>query len=164
MRDIEDSFEEKYNKLRGLALKLKKKVTEQNAVIAKLEAENTKAPEPGNLKIQNLKALQVENDKLMDQIDKMKAEISSLTKTENLLKEELEKSAGENSVLKATCDDAKNLDRTVQDTLKQNQTLTKEMEKIQSTKKKLEEEIKKLKGTMPVFFYYIVYTYNLRSY
>lgn len=151
MRDIEDSFEEKYNKLRGLALKLKKKVTEQNAVIAKWEAESTKTSEPRNLKIQNLKALQVENDRLMDQIDKMKAEISSLTKSENLLKEQLEKSAGEINVLKASCDDAKSLDRTVQDTLKQNQTLTKESEKIQSMKKKLEEEIKKLKGTLLVF-------------
>lgn len=52
MKDIEDSFEEKYNKLRALAVKLKKKVAEQTAVITKLEAVNaSNVAEAGNLKI-----------------------------------------------------------------------------------------------------------------
>lgn len=40
MKEIDDSYEEKYNKLKYLAVKLKKKVAEQTAIISKLETNN----------------------------------------------------------------------------------------------------------------------------
>lgn len=157
MRDIEDSFEEKYNKLRGLALKLKKKVAEQTAIIAKLEADNAKNSDSGNLKIQNLKALQVENDKLMDTIDKLTEDNNKFKKVDKQLKEELEKSDAEIKNLKGQIDDTKNLadahgksksavDQALQESLKANKALKSDAEKLVAAKKKLEEEITKLKG------------------
>lgn len=158
MRDIEDSFEEKYNKLRGLALKLKKKVAEQTAIITKLEAENAKTNnDSGNSKIQNLKALQVENDKLMDTIDKLSEDNNKFKKLEKQLKEELEKNEAENRNLKGQIDDTKSLadangksktavDQVLQESLKANKALKSDAEKLVAAKKKLEEEVAKLKG------------------
>lgn len=74
MRDVEDSFEEKYNKLRIFAVKLKKRVAEQQATIAKHEA----TAEPNAASGQNLKSLQAENDRLLDQIDNMTIERKKL--------------------------------------------------------------------------------------
>lgn len=158
MRDIEDSFEDKYNKLRGLAIKLKRKVAEQTATIAKLDADNTKnASESGNLKIQNLMALQAEHDKLMDKIDKVSEENSSLKKSVKQLKEELEQSMNEIKALKSVVDETKLLadtnlknklavDQALQDALKKNKSLRGDADKLAAAKKSLEEEISKLKG------------------
>lgn len=81
MKDIEDSFEEKYNKLRILAVKLKKKIAEQQAVITKSEPTTSKSisstPE-STINIQNLKSLQTDNDRLLDKIDNMTIERKKL--------------------------------------------------------------------------------------
>lgn len=81
MKDIEDSFEEKYNKLRILAVKLKKKIAEQQAVITKSEPTTSKSisstPESTS-NIQNLKSLQTDNDRLLDKIDNMTIERKKL--------------------------------------------------------------------------------------
>lgn len=81
MKDIEDSFEEKYNKLRILAVKLKKKIAEQQAVITKSEPTTSKSisstPE-STTNIQNLKSLQTDNDRLLDKIDNMTIERKKL--------------------------------------------------------------------------------------
>lgn len=157
MRDIEDSFEEKYNKLRGLAMKLKKKVQEQNATIAKLEADSAKNSDSGNLKIQNLKALQGEHDQLMDKIDKITEENSKLKKSDAQLKDEMEKSVSELTVLKGKLEDTQSLadthsksksalDQALQDAAKKNKALKGDADKLASSKKSLEEEINKLKG------------------
>lgn len=157
MRDIEDIFEEKYNKLRGLALKLKKKVAEQTVTITKLEAENSKNSDSGNLKIQNLKALQVENDKLLDKIDKLTEDNNKFKKIEKQLREDVEKHETEIRNLNCQIDDTKNLadanvksksavDLALQEALKANKTLKNDADKMVAGKKKLEEEITKLKG------------------
>lgn len=163
MRDIEDSFEEKYNKLRGLAMKLKKKVQEQTATIAKMEADNAKNSDSGNLKIQNLKVLQVEHDQLMDKIDKITEENSKLKKSEAQLKEEIEKNTSELTILKCKMEDTQSLadansksksalDQALQEALKKNKAVKGDADKLVSSKKNLEEEISKLKGESVLLF------------
>lgn len=71
-RLLDDSYEEKYNKLRELALKLKMKVTEQQALIAKLEAEGPTTA--------NIQSIQRENNILKDQIGEQKKNSSKLQK------------------------------------------------------------------------------------
>lgn len=84
MRDIEDCFEEKYNKLRALAVKLKRKVAEQSAHIAKLESKHSQNSDEGiqitsklgaiEVQVKNLQSLQSENDSLQDRIEQLTAE------------------------------------------------------------------------------------------
>lgn len=157
MRDIEDSFEEKYNKIRGLALKLKRKVTEQAATISKMDAESSKTADSGSVKVQNLKAMQVENDKLMDSIDKLKEDNNKLKKIEKQLNEQLEKCEAEIKSLKSAVDDTKTvadansksksaIDQALQESLKANKSLKSDSDKLAAAKKKLEDEINKFKG------------------
>lgn len=77
LKEIEDSFEEKYNKLRTLAVKLKKKVTEQNLVIAKLETERNHESN-NKVQVKSLQNLQNENDKLLDELELLKSQQKKL--------------------------------------------------------------------------------------
>lgn len=162
MRDIEDSFEEKYNKLRGLALKLKKKVTEQTAIIVKHEAEIAKnAVATGSTKSQNLIAMQAEHDKLMDKIDKINEENQKLKKIEKQTQEELQQTENELKALKSVVNETKLVadtnskskaaaDQALQDAQKKNKTLKSDADNATAAKKGLEEEIAKLKGNQIV--------------
>lgn len=44
MKDVEDSLEERYHKLKSLAVKLKKKVADQDSQITKLKSEKSANP------------------------------------------------------------------------------------------------------------------------
>lgn len=118
MRDIEDSFEEKYNKLRALALKLKKKIAEQQTIITKLEssAVNTStsvmspAPETPSIppaQAQNLISLQKDNDRLLDKIESMNSEQKQLKNEINQLNQKLKTAEDEAKSLKIVNEDIK---------------------------------------------------------
>ncbi|XP_037088760.1 GRIP and coiled-coil domain-containing protein 2-like [Pollicipes pollicipes] len=110
MRDVEDSIEERYHKLRALAVKLKKKVvqlTNQSAAEAearqKAQGElsqltgqlSTSKKEAAALRVQaqNLQALQASYDRLQDQVD-------SLTSSDRDLRNELTRAGEQLSQLK----------------------------------------------------------------
>lgn len=156
MHDIEDSFEEKYNKLRGLAVKLKKKVAEQQAIIVKLEVAGAgagaQAPpsEPAGIKIQNLKSLQAENDRLMDQIDAMKAEQKAAAAAAKALNEKLQKCDEEIKSMQIVADQGKQTQRELEELNnakeKEREELSKEVELLKNQMSKIEAELKKAKG------------------
>jgi len=83
-KDSDTDLAERYNKLKAIALKLKKKIAEQNAEIEGLK-------EKGRL--QNASKIQQEFDKAQDEIERLK-------KSEATLKKDLEKSVEETVKLK----------------------------------------------------------------
>lgn len=55
MKDVEDSLEERYHKLKALAIKLKKKVADQSSQISKLTSEKGANPTtPTNMQVNYL--------------------------------------------------------------------------------------------------------------
>lgn len=131
MRDIEDSFEEKYNKLRALAVKLKKKVTDQNAIIANYELKNqqnvnnpvhtvaatttnennnnnTKKNESTTIQLKNLQSIQKENDRINDELEQLKDENKKIKKLNDDLKLNYDKCTTDLRESKNKNDDIKN--------------------------------------------------------
>lgn len=161
MRDIEDSFEEKYNKLRGLAIKQKKKIVEQQAIIAKLEKTATEAPsvaEVSGIKIQSLKSLQAENDRLMDKIDALQAERKEVQAASKKLIEKLEEKENELKSLRLVNEDAQAmadthyktkcaLDEAMRNEGIEKEQLRAEIKRMKDVKAALETEITKNKGS-----------------
>ncbi|XP_046804900.1 GRIP and coiled-coil domain-containing protein 2 isoform X2 [Lucilia cuprina] len=113
LKDVEDSFEDKYNKLRGLAAKLKKKLQEETVVKQKLEKEiqdfKTRETEL-SVQLKELKDKTYNMDELQNQIaekqkhiDSLKAEnqkLKSSRKQANVLNLEIE--AAEKSLTEVT--------------------------------------------------------------
>ncbi|XP_012278063.1 GRIP and coiled-coil domain-containing protein 2 [Orussus abietinus] len=143
--DNKDTLEDRYNKLRGLAIKLKKKVSVLTDQLAKSESDksiiNTEKEELQNKIIQisdnakKIQTIQSEYDKLQDDIEKQKTENKKLVKnlettiSENLtLKESLYEN--EEHIQRLTseveCLSKKNVKMTA--ALKRNQELIKEMQ------------------------------------
>lgn len=163
MHDIEDSFEEKYNKLRSIAIKLKKKVAEQQATIAKLEATPTsssvqpphddkvsKETETTHLKIQNLKSLQAENDRLMDEIDALKAEKKKFANEVKEMNEKLEQNEEHIKSMRIVEEHEKKtncaLEETIKAKQKEQENLAKESQALKMKLAAVEGELKKRKG------------------
>lgn len=82
MRDIDDSFEEKYNKLRSIAVRLKKKIGEQTKRIEELEQSSASPASANNdafaansndTQLRNLQQLQKQNDALQDELDALRS-------------------------------------------------------------------------------------------
>lgn len=133
LKEIEDSFEEKYNKLRTLAVKLKKKVTEQNSVIAKLEAEKNHDSN-NKVQVKSLQNLQNENDKLLDELELFKSQQKNFDKLKLDFEEEKNK-------LTKSADGVGNVE--VDKTIKE---LKLEKEAFNVIRKELETEVEKLKS------------------
>lgn len=148
LKEIEDSFEEKYNKLRILAVKLKKKVTEQNSVIAKLETERNHDSN-NKVQVKSLQNLQNENDKLLDEIELMKSQQKNVDK----LKFDLEE---EKSKLMKNTDIVGNAD--ADKTIKE---LKLEKEAFNVIRKELETEVDKLKSKC--FFFKLLFKISFGS-
>ena len=79
MADLESSFEDRYSKLKIIAIKLKKKVHEQDKQINELQAENKHSEKLSQL-TSNFANLQCEYDKAQDAIETQTKEISQLSK------------------------------------------------------------------------------------
>ena len=95
MKDIEDSFEDRYNKLKLIAIKLKKKVADQDRLIKELQASKVGEQDTENQKekiaslTKNFGNLQQQYDEAMDKHDSCVAELKTL-------KKDLEASIAEN--------------------------------------------------------------------
>lgn len=160
MRDIEESFEEKYNKLRVLAVKLKKKVTEQSSFIQNLESRNNENTNEGQqitsklgvmeVQVKNLQLLQSENDRLLDELEMMRSNWKRDQMELDSIRTKLDRTSNELVELKSNevQSDAKkvNSNQAIKEYLKQIQGLKDENSENLVMKKSLENEIIKLKG------------------
>lgn len=147
LREVDESFEEKYNKLRALAVKLKKKVQEQAAYITTLERDSQKSGEDKSeittkLKVKNLQALQNENDKLLDEVEKLKAANHDYEKKVKSLEAEMSdiKNCSSNEKMDKT-----KLDNTIKACQTQIKSLKQEKESMNLIRKEIEKERDSLK-------------------
>lgn len=160
MRDIEESFEEKYNKLRVLAIKLKKKVAEQSSIIQSLDTRNNDNTNEGlqitsklgamEVQVKNLQLLQSENDRLLDELETVRSNWKNDQLELEKLRTSLEKVSNELIELKSNevASDVKkvNSSQAIKEYLKQIQGLKDENSEYLVIKKSLENELIKSKG------------------
>ncbi|XP_058448515.1 GRIP and coiled-coil domain-containing protein 2 [Malaya genurostris] len=150
LREIDDSFEEKYNKLRSLAVKLKKKVAEQTVLLQKYEKEK----EPVSLG-KNLQSLQAEYDKLLDELEAERKNKDQSELELAVLREQLEKQRQEIETLnqvRTEVDNSKkdksSLESTIREYREQLQSLKREKEAFNLAKKDIDVENQKLKTAL----------------
>lgn len=139
-----ETIEERYNKLRGLAVKLKKKVSDLSDQIKQLESEKTALHNEKDemqqkiIQISNnakkIQTIQLEYDKLQDKFEQQKSENKKLMKN-------IETLVDENASLKESLYNEK--DSTSQLSTKSEQ-LIKDKSKLENTIKHLQEQIKSL--------------------
>ncbi|XP_050068113.1 GRIP and coiled-coil domain-containing protein 2 [Anopheles maculipalpis] len=158
LREIDESYEEKYIKLRSLAVKLKKKVAEQTILLQKYEKEGStgtstvtvasSADSALQTVTKNLQTLQTENDRLQDQLDGMTKEISNL-------REELDKKSIELTTLEqiqkdveGTSKDRTTLETAIREYQTQIQNLKREKDAFQMAKKEIDAENQRLKANL----------------
>lgn len=167
MRDIDDSFEEKYNRLRAVAIKLKKKVAEQTKLLADLESKNNRnsneevqiTSKLGNIEVQvrNLQSLQSENDRLQDKLEVIELERKEFNVTVAKLSAELanvkSSSADTESDVMASNKQKNALEQACKEYVKQIQALKDEINAGKVTQKAMNDELNKLNGN---FFYYLL--------
>ncbi|XP_046989493.1 GRIP and coiled-coil domain-containing protein 2 [Schistocerca americana] len=101
LKDLEDTFEERYTKLRTVAVRLKKRVAELTAHLTQLEAERNKlltdkqelqaCVTQMSAQAKHLQTLQQEYDKLQDTLEQQKAEMSKAKKNQDTALADLEK-------------------------------------------------------------------------
>nr|XP_029720123.1 GRIP and coiled-coil domain-containing protein 2-like [Aedes albopictus] len=151
MRDVDDSFEEKYNKLRSLAVKLKKKVAEQTLQLQKFEKERETLTTG-----KNLQSLQAEYDRLLDQMEAERQGTQQREAELKDLKEQLEKQQQEIETLNqvrteldsSSRKDKSSLETTIREYREQLQNLKREKEAFNLAKKEIDSENQKLKATL----------------
>ncbi|XP_053696915.1 GRIP and coiled-coil domain-containing protein 2-like [Sabethes cyaneus] len=151
MREIDDSFEEKYNKLRSLAVKLKKKVAEQTVLLQKHEKEKESV---GLGK--NLQSLQAENDKLLDLLESerkakehLDAELKECKELVDKQKVEIETfNEVRSSEIDSSKQDKSSLESTIREYREQLQSLKREKEAFNLAKKEIDSENQKLKSAL----------------
>ncbi|KXJ76211.1 hypothetical protein RP20_CCG010132 [Aedes albopictus] len=151
MRDVDDSFEEKYNKLRSLAVKLKKKVAEQTLQLQKFEKERETLTTG-----KNLQSLQAEYDRLLDQMEAERQGTQQREAELKDLKEQLEKQQQEIETLNqvrteldsSSRKDKSSLETTIREYREQLQNLKREKEAFNLAKKEIDLENQKLKATL----------------
>uniref|UniRef100_A0A182K560 GRIP domain-containing protein n=1 Tax=Anopheles christyi TaxID=43041 RepID=A0A182K560_9DIPT len=153
LREIDESFEEKYIKLRSLAVKLKKKVAEQTVLLQKYEKEaSTVTNSTADVSVQamnkNVQTLQAENDRLQDQLDSMSQEMAKV-------RAELEQKSIELTTLEqvqkdveGTSKDRNALETAIREYQTQIQNLKREKEAFQLAKKEIDAENQRLKATL----------------
>ncbi|XP_055547661.1 GRIP and coiled-coil domain-containing protein 2 isoform X2 [Wyeomyia smithii] len=150
MREIDDSFEEKYNKLRSLAVKLKKKVAEQTVLLQKYE----KDKESFGLG-KNLQSLQAEYDKLLDTLEcerqakeHLETELKECKEHMDKQKIEIETFNQVRSEIGSNKKDKSSLESTIRDYREQLQSLKREKEAFNLAKKEIESENQKLMSAL----------------
>lgn len=154
LKDVESSLEERYTKMKSLACKYKKIVTEKCSQLAALEAENKallleKNESTGKVSsnAKNMQILQQECDRLQDEIEEEKKKNKASDKIINSLKDEITKIKSEldsnvenGNKSKSTTESSTKDRRSVEGSNKEQQNL------ILNLKKNLQEEIEKSKG------------------
>lgn len=160
MRDIEESYEEKYNKLRVLAVKLKKKVAEQSSFIQSLESRNNDNTNEGlqitsklgvmEVQVKNLQLLQSENDRLLDELEMVRSNWKRDQLELDKIRTELDRASIELMELKSNEVESGvkkvNSNQAIKEYLKQIQGLKDENTENLVSRKSLENELIKLKG------------------
>lgn len=176
MRDIDDSFEEKYNRLRAVAIKLKKKVAEQTKLLTDLELKNNRNSDEevqitsklGNIEVQvrNLQLLQSENDRLQDKLEAIELERKEFNVTVAKLSAELanvkSSSADTVSDVMASNKQKNALEQACKEYVKQIQALKDEINAGKVTHKALNEELNKLKGNFFTALFNLIVRKNKR--
>uniref|UniRef100_A0A182NSM2 GRIP domain-containing protein n=1 Tax=Anopheles dirus TaxID=7168 RepID=A0A182NSM2_9DIPT len=153
-REIDESFEEKYIKLRSLAVKLKKKVAEQTVLLAKYEKEGivpVGAPNSeGSQQMvsKNLQTLQTENDRLQDQLDSTQQELTKLREKLEQKSIELATSEQVQKEVEGTSKDRNALETAIREYQTQIQNLKREKDAFQLAKKEIDAENQRLKASL----------------
>merc|ERR1712029_61015 len=90
MKDVEDSFEDRYTKLKLIAIKLKKKVADQDKVIKELDSklkqankasdDDTYSKEKISSLTKNFSILQAQYDEAVDKLETSNADLKTLKK------------------------------------------------------------------------------------
>lgn len=165
MRDIDDSFEEKYNKLRSIAVRLKKKISEQTKRIEELESTNASTSEVTELTgkatndapLRNLQQLQKQNDTLQDELEAIRAadkqhtsQVESLTQKLTEVTAELAAMKLVNADIKSTADASSsqktNLDQAIKEYMKQIASLKDELAAAKKENQAVIGDCAQLKG------------------
>lgn len=160
MRDVEDSFEEKYNKLRVLAVKLKKKVAEQSSIIQTLDSRNNENTNEGQqitsklgvmeVQVKNLQLLQSENDRLLDELEMVRSNWKRDQLELDKIRIDLDKAS--NELIELKCNEVQsdvkkvNSSHAIKEYVKQIHGLKDENSENLVIKKSLENELIKLRG------------------
>ncbi|ETN66164.1 paraflagellar rod protein [Anopheles darlingi] len=156
MRELDEGFEEKYIKLRSLALKLKKKVAEQTVLLQKYEQESSSSGVPAVEEStaslatanKNIQTLQAENDRLQDELEVVRKEAEKL-------REEVESKTIEIATLQQVQKDVEGtkvdrgtLETTVREYQTQIQNLKREKDAFQLAKREIDAENQRLKASL----------------
>ncbi|XP_052863428.1 GRIP and coiled-coil domain-containing protein 2 [Anopheles cruzii] len=150
MRELDEGFEEKYIKLRSLAVKLKRKVAEQTALLQKYEKESLSSADPSSLATvsKNVQTLQAENDRLQDQLESVRQELESKRAELESKSIELTTSQQVQKDIVGTKKDRGSLETAVREYQVQIQSLKREKEAFQLAKREIDAENQRLKGSL----------------
>ncbi|TRY67564.1 hypothetical protein TCAL_02305 [Tigriopus californicus] len=140
MADVENSFEERYSKLKILAIKLKRKSLEQENKIQELTSGAKGGAEKERIAslTQNYAKLQEQNDEQGDLIDEQKSTIFTLRK-------DVERSTNEITELK---DKIETLEATLETTKSQKEALFIDLEQVKSDLTLKQELVKSLEASL----------------
>ncbi|XP_028140397.1 GRIP and coiled-coil domain-containing protein 2 [Diabrotica virgifera virgifera] len=159
LKDLEGSWEEKYGKLRNLAVKLKGKVRELTQTIAQNQSEQEEAQKKSMINIKTIQNLQNQCDKLEDDLEKSRKECKNLQIQLNTAandisrdKQQLADKEEHVSTLKVEIENYKKEKQATDNWKKQVgakiQTLRKELEANNVLKKEFEAKIVTLNGSL----------------
>ncbi|KAJ8916179.1 hypothetical protein NQ315_016318 [Exocentrus adspersus] len=155
MRDLEGSWEERYGKLRNLAIKLKGKVRELTNTLTKEQVEKEEMQKKLSANLKTIQTLQSQSDKLEDALENTKQECKQYLHRLNTIAEDISK---DKQALVSKDDLISELNKEVEALKKEKvttdnwkkqvgakvQTLRKELQTINLVKKEYEEKITKL--------------------
>ncbi|XP_069676250.1 GRIP and coiled-coil domain-containing protein 2-like isoform X5 [Periplaneta americana] len=165
LKDLEETFEERYTKLRTVAVRLKKRVSELTVQQTQLENDKKKlASDKADLQAKvtqlsahakNLQTMQQEYDRLQDDLETQKSEVKELTKALEVsvndcasLKVELQECQNEKESkikeLEICLKDKQKIDVANKELASHINSLKKEKEAENATRKEKEKEFKKL--------------------
>lgn len=171
MRDVDDSFEEKYTKLRSIAVRLKKKISEQTKRIEELEktslsaisneadtsTSSDTAKSIDTQQLRNLQQLQKQNDTLQDELEELRLtdkrnveHADVLTKQLMDMTMDLTAMKEANANIKSTSEASSNLkaslDQAVKEYVKQISALKEELTSVKKEKDEITDASKRSEG------------------
>lgn len=155
LRDLEGSWEERYGKLRNLAIKLKGKIRELSNTLVKEQTERDELQKKLSTNLKTIQTLQNQSDKLQDELENSKQECKQYLNRLNTIAEDISKDKQSLvnkddviSELKKEIDTLKNEKQSTESWKKQVsgkvQMLRKELEANNLLKKDFENKITKL--------------------
>ncbi|XP_071440553.1 GRIP and coiled-coil domain-containing protein 2-like isoform X2 [Hetaerina americana] len=147
LRDVEESFEDRYTKLRMVAVKLKKRCTELEGDRKRADElqgrVNNMSKEINNLSTQakNAKSLQLECDRLQDKVDELGKENSNLKKA---LKESVDEIAANKIQVHEYKEEKNHLASTLEVMNKEKTALDSSLQEANCKRRNAEKELQKL--------------------